>query len=81
MRLITRFYGTVFENCDHYVVVTFGFLLLQPWPEEVGHDWTLLIKIAEITPIDFSYLNSLALSTFTEIGSTYQIKIQGWGQS
>ena len=27
--------------------------------EEVGHGWTLLIKMAEVTLIDFSYLNRL----------------------
>ena len=49
--------------------------------EEVGHGWTLLIKMAEVTLIDFSYLNRLALSTFTEGGPSFQIKIQGWGKS
>ena len=39
------------------------------------------LKMAEVTLIDFSYLNRLALSTFTEVGSSFQIKIQGWGQS
>ena len=50
-------------------------------PEEVGHGWTLLIKMAEVTLIDFSYLNRLALSTFTEVGPSFQIRIQGWIQS
>ena len=34
--------------------------------KEVGNGLTLLIKMAEVTLIDFSYLNRLALSTFTE---------------
>ena len=50
-------------------------------PQEVGHGWPLLIKMAEVTPIDFSYLNRLALSTFSEVGFGFQIKIQGLGQS
>ena len=49
--------------------------------EEVGHGWTLLIKMAEITLIDFSYLNRLAVLSFTEMGPSFHIKIQGWGQS
>ena len=32
--------------------------------------------MAEVTLIDFSYLNRLALSTFTEGGPSFQIKIQ-----
>ena len=43
--------------------------------EEAGYSWTLQIKN------DFSYLNRLALSTFTEVAPSFQIKIQGWGQS
>ena len=43
--------------------------------EEVGHDWTLIIKMAEATLIDFSYLNRLTLSTFTEGAPSFQIKI------
>ena len=66
--------------------------------EEVGHGWTLLIKMAEVTLIDFLYLNRLikmaevtlidfsyinrpALLSFTEVGSSFHIKVQGWDQS
>ena len=45
-----------------------------------GQTW-LLIKMAEVTLIDFLYLNRPALSTFTEGGPHFQIKIQEWGQS
>ena len=41
----------------------------------------LNFTMAEITLIDFLYLNRLDLSTFTEVGPSFQIKIQGWGQS
>ena len=40
-------------------------------PEEVG---TLLIKMAEVTLIDFSYLSRLALSSFTEVGPQFSNK-------
>ena len=39
--------------------------------EEVGHGRTLLSKMAEVTLIDFLYLNRLALSTFTEVGPQF----------
>ena len=39
--------------------------------EEVGHGRTLLIKMAEVTLIDFLYLNRLALSTFIEVGPQF----------
>ena len=39
---------------------------------KVGHGWTLLIKMAEATlTTHFSYLNRLALSTFTEVGPQF----------
>ena len=38
---------------------------------EVGHGWTLLNEMAEVSLIDFSYLNRLALSTFTEVGPQF----------
>ena len=50
-------------------------------PELFRHGWTLLIKMAEVTLIAYSYLNRLSLSTSTEVGPSFQIKIQGWGQS
>ena len=39
--------------------------------------------MAEVTVIDFSYLNRLALLTFTEVRPQFQIQIniQGWDQS
>ena len=39
---------------------------------EVGHGWTLQIKMAAVTLIDFSYLNRLALLTFTEVGPGFK---------
>ena len=39
--------------------------------EDVAHSGC----VAEVTLIDFSYLNRLALSTFTEVGPNFQIKI------
>ena len=41
-------------------------------PEEVGHSRTLLIKV---TLINFSYLNRLALSTFTEVGPQFSTRL------
>ena len=38
---------------------------------EVRHSWTLLIKMVEVTLIDFSYLNRLVLLTFTELGPQF----------
>ena len=40
-------------------------------PEEIGHGWTSLIKMAEVTLIDSWYLNCLALATFTEVGPNF----------
>ena len=37
--------------------------------QRVGHG--LLIKMAEVTLIDFSYLNRLALLTLTEVGPQF----------
>ena len=45
-------------------------------PEEVGHGWTLLIKMAEVTLIAFSYLNRLALLTFTEGGPVFKSRFK-----
>ena len=39
-------------------------------PEDVGHGWVLLIKMAKVTLIDFSHVNRL-LSTFTEVGPQF----------
>ena len=39
--------------------------------EEVGHGGTLLIKMAKVPLNDFLYLNRLALSSFTEVGSQF----------
>ena len=33
-------------------------------------------KMAEITPIDFSYLNILVLSTFTEVGPVFKSRFK-----
>ena len=45
--------------------------MVHTFPEEVGHGCTLLIKMAEVTLIDLSYLNRLAFSTFAEVGPQF----------
>ena len=35
----------------------------------------------KMAPIDFSYLNRLSLSMFTEQAPAFQTKIRGWVQS
>ena len=47
----------------------------------VGHGWTLLIKMARSSLIDFSYLNRLALRTFNKGGLHFLLTIHSWVQA
>ena len=48
-------------HLDSYMLECNYLCFVALFPEEVGHGWTLLIKMAEVTLIDFSYLNRLAV--------------------
>ena len=61
---------TIFEVC---------FLFQYVLPEEVGHGWTSLIKMAEV--IVLLYVNRQTPLTYNERNHSFQIKIQGWVQA